>query len=289
MKKIKTSLFIKLALLILCSTGLVLLVVTRINNQAMRNELVQNQQALYTALASGSAKEIELFFTTVAQAVDSAAIRLKQGELSAAKATDETQKILLDHPNIYGAAVAMAPNLAEPYDFKILYTSRQAGTIKTQQRINIEHDYQSDWFYLPYHLKRSTWSDLYFDADVQEMMITYSVPVMEKDEVLAVVTCDVSLHQILAMFNKLQFSGSTRAMLLNRFGRILAHPNSKWVMTETLYSLREAMTDPEQQATMSLLQELVRSSQPGALFGQRTVTGDIAWIYCQPVEGIGWQ
>ena len=152
----------------------------------------------------------------------------------------------------------------------------------------MEADYQSDWFYLPYHLKRSNWSDLYFDDSVQEMMITYSAPVLEQGEVVAVITCDLSLEQILNVFEKLPLSGSTRATLMNRFGRILAHPNPDWVMKETLFSLGEAMPDPEQKATMAHLLELVRAGEPGTLFGQRTITGDRAWIYCQPIPSASW-
>ena len=115
MAKIRASLFLKLALLILLSTGAVLAMVTHINNTAIRYELVQNQQALYTALSSGSAKEIELFFSEAARAVDSAALSLKREGLSAAEAEKVTQTILSEKPEIYGAAVALSPSLPAPH------------------------------------------------------------------------------------------------------------------------------------------------------------------------------
>lgn len=288
MLKIKCSLFLKLAFLILAGTSLVLLMVSSINGRVMRRELVKNQQAYYRTLASDSAKEIELFFLRAAKEVDEAVARFPEKNLTIKNATRVMHLILSQNKAIYGTAVALAPDQENADDYHILYSARDGQQIKTTPRPHVTRDYQSDWFSLPYHLKKGIWSDLYFDETVNEMMITYSAPVIRHETVIAIITCDLSLTRIQDLFKKLQFGGESRAILFNQFGRILAHPNPDWVMTETLYSLGEQLNQPHQKAYINCLLSMIRSSNADSMECKHTLTDDAAWVYCDPIHATGW-
>lgn len=288
MLKIKRSLFIKLALLILLSTSLVLLMVIRINSQNMRHELTYNQQAYYTALASASAKEIELFFLDASQTVDAAVSRFSAQNLTARRAIRLMNDILTSNEAIHASAVALTPEMSTEGDFQIIYSCHDGDQIETTLRTNPAKDYQKDWFQLPYHLKRGVWNDVYFDDTANEMMITYSAPVIRQDRVIAVIICDLSLNRIQDLFEKLQFGGGTKAILLSRFGRVLAHPNTDWVMTETLYSLNEGTRNPESRHYLAQLRALTNRNEPNSRKCDHTLDSGAAWIYCEPIPSTSW-
>ena len=286
MNKIRHSLFLRLALLIMVGTSVVLLAIIGINSRIMGKEMLQCRQDHYTALAAASAREMELFFFTASRAVDQAAGFLAIGTVAKKNAVAQMEAVLAAQPSIMGSAVAMAPGLDG--DFDILYTVRDHNGIKCGKRTEITKDYQSDWFYLPYHLKRGIWSDLYFDQDVQDMMITYSAPVMNGEQVVAIVTCDLSLSKVQEQFHDLDIGDEAIPVLFNRFGRLLVHPDPDQVMTETIYSLSEAQQDEDKRDNLLHILSLVQAMKPGFLRCNEIITDDDSWLYFEPILTTQW-
>ena len=290
MNKIRQSLFLRLALLILAGTGVVLLLFVAINSRMIGTELLQCRRDHYTALAAASAREMELFFFTASRAVDEAAGQLALGGIGRENTLARMKAVLAADSSIMGSAVALAPALVPGMEgeFDILYTSRIDGGIQTENRTEVTQDYQSDWFYLPYHLKHGIWSDLYFDNELQEMMITYSAPVMAGDQVTAVVTCDLALARIQEQFRKLDIGADAIPVLLNRYGRLLVHPDPDQVMTETIYSLSEAQPDEEKRDTLRHILALVQAMKPAFMRCDKIMTDSAAWFYFEPIPSTQW-
>lgn len=287
---IKKSLFLRLALLVLIGSGLVQFAVITANRQNMQRVLLQDQEKYYTTLATSSAHEINLSFFAAQKAVDEIAALFKTVPITRQNMQALLEDLLRQNPSLFGSAIALAPaENREAAGFQILYSWRDAGQITTVDRANPTCDYQSDWFYLPFYLKKPVWSDPYYDAETQTQMVTYSAPVVMNGTVVAVITCDLTLTQINSLLSRLELGRRGVPVLLSRYGKMIIHPNAKWVQQETLCSLAESATTAEDRDTMLTLSQKVLHENAKSLRFKRLGQHEISWIYCGTVATTGWR
>ncbi len=117
------------------------------------------------------------------------------------------QNLLEMNPNIIGSAIAFEPNYYpeqgiqfSPYAYRHL-----DGTIKTKQLGTEDYDYHSmDWYQIPKLLKKSYWSEPYYDTGGgEQMMTTYSRPLYDaKGNIFAILTADISLNWLTELMKK---------------------------------------------------------------------------------------
>lgn len=287
---IKKSLFLRLALLILVVSSLVQLMVVTINHQSMQQVLLSDQEKYYTALAAASAQEINHTFFAGQRAVEETVALFKTAPITRQTSLRLLEDMLNSNPALFGAAIALTPGPnTETAGFEILYAWRNAGQLTTIDRANPVGDYQSDWFYLPFHLKKTVWSDPYYDQDTQTQMVTYSAPVLVDGSVVAVITCDFTLQQIDKLLSGLELGRQGVPILLSQYGKMIIHPNSQWVRQETLYSLAESAATAEDRETMLNLSRKVLHEQVNIHRFKRFESNEMAWIYCGTVDTTGWR
>jgi len=287
---IKNSLFLRLALLILIGTGLIQFAVITANQHSMKQVMLQDQENYYTTLAASSAHEINHDFFAAEKAVDQVVALFKTVPATRQNMQALLKDMLQQNPALFGGAIALAPNQdTDAAGFQILYSWRDDGQIQTIDRANPTSDYQSDWFYLPYYLEKPIWSDPYYDADTQTKMVTYSAPVIADGNVTAVITCDLTLEQIQTLLSSLKLGRRGIPILLSQYGRMIIHPNEKWVQQETLCSLAESATTPEDRDTMLTFSQKVLHEGANSLRFQRLEQNEMNWIYCGTVATTGWR
>lgn len=287
---IKNSLFLRLALLILIGSGLVQLAVSTVNRNSMQHVLLQDQEEYYTTLAASSALEINQTFFAAEKAVDQVAALFEAVPTTRENMTALLQDLLRQNPALFGSAVALAPDQdSTAAGFQILYAWNDAGKPRIIDRANPTGDYQSDWFYLPFYLKKPVWSDPYYDAESQAQMVTYSRPVLVNGRVIAVITCDLTLQNIKQLLSNLELGQRGIPVLLTKYGKMIIHPNQKWVQQETLYSLAESATTPEERQTMLTISQKVLHENVNSLRFNRLDSEEPAWIYCGTVSSTGWR
>ncbi|MCK9172027.1 MAG: SpoIIE family protein phosphatase [Desulfuromonas thiophila] len=286
---IKRSLFLRLALLILGGAGLVLLALISLNHFDMRRQLLADQRQLYHALADAAAARFDLNLQQVQQVVEEAAILFAHQPRTRLGAVNLLEQMLRRHPELYGSAIALAPQ-QDTVDagFRILYSWRATDGISTIDRSNPQQDYQSDWFYLPEQLRRPVWTDPYFDADVQTLMVTYCVPVLVDDQLVAVITGDLSLAGLRQRLGALELGSQGQPMLVSQFGRIILHPRPNWEHRETLHSLIEAAASDRDRASLEQLRNALRQPEGGLRFLQ-IGNERPAWLYFATANLTGWK
>ncbi|MDO5447533.1 MAG: SpoIIE family protein phosphatase, partial [Prevotellaceae bacterium] len=112
------------------------------------------------------------------------------------------------------------------------------------------NDYLSqDWFQIPYMLKKAWWSEPYYDeGGGKQMMITYSVPIIdERGEVYAIITADVSLKALTKYAEEIKPYKESYVILISANASFISHPDPKAILNETIFSdiMGHLNNDPE--------------------------------------------
>lgn len=290
MRWIKKSLFLKLALLIVFSSGIVLAIVMAVSNHSLRKQLIDDQRNYYTSLAAQSALEIDMQFFKAQTVVDQAVILFKTKEINRTNSLKLLRKIMSRNPHIGGSAIALAHDQNfKKTGFQMLYSWRKDDKLNTSDRISPEQDYKSDWFKIPYKEKTKIWTAPYIDTDINQKMVTYSVPVSIDGKIVAIITCDLILDSVEALLTNLELGKTGIPVLVTKCGRMVSHPNKEWVLKETLSSISAKMTDPADKETMDSISDILTEKESGFLRFKRVMSKEMAWLYFDSTVHTGWK
>jgi len=290
MFKIKTSLFLKFTLFIFLGTGIVLLILVKVNSSMMRKMLLESRANYYTVLAENAASKIDKSFSVACKTVDEAALIFQNQEITRKNAIALMQRIIKDNDSVFGSAIALAPDMDfESTGYQILYTCRDNyGNITTSDRVNTLKAYQSDWFYLPQYLGHSLWCELYSDFETGMLMTTYSVPVFDDGKLQAVITCDLTVDHIDSFLSSLNIGEKTESILVSDNGRFIIHPKKEWIMTETFYSLAEESKNQEQQEVLKEIAHDIRVKSSSLYRYYSPYLEETVWLYFNHISSTGW-
>ena len=141
------------------------------------------------------------------------------------------EKIILKDELIYGAAIAMAPQISDGdtlYNAPYLYAVNDSLILKNLAGEGYNYTAQA-WYRLPKELGRAVWTEPYFDEGGGGiMMATYAVPMYLKKDAhkhfAGVITADISLHSLQQIVNSIQFFATGSAFLISSSGNIITHP-----------------------------------------------------------------
>ena len=283
----ESSLVWRLAGLILGGAGLVLLAVLYVSHSAQRRIITDEQHARSDALALAAANHIETQLGRAETAVQSAVTAWLLLPPDRDAATTLIERTLQAQPQLFGMAIALPAGEA-PSTYRILYGFRDRGFIRVADREQPERDYQEDWFYLPFQLRRPVWSEPYFDPVAQTNMVTYSAPVLRDGRVVAVLTGDLPLAWLHRLLGELGLEEGSSAVLLSKQGFFIAHPDRRVEMRETVFSLAESLSTPEATAELQGLGWAMLRNAPGERFYRRPLDGRRAYINHRPISGAGW-
>lgn len=278
----------RMAVLILFGAGLVLTLVIVFSHFAQRTRILANAVREGEALTQSIVYQIEAPLRSAQAVVQQVALVLDLNRPKRAETVTLIQRSLEAWPDLFGMAVALSESAASESDFQILYGFRDDGTIRVGDRASPLQDYQHDWFYLPYYLKAPVWIEPYYDADAQTLMVTYSVPVLREDHVVAVVTCDLSLAGIQKLLDEMPVVEDGMAILLSRRGAFLAHPEQAWIMRETIFSVADSLADPETARDLERLGRQMLSGEPGQMRYRRPFESGMAHMDYRSVPSTGW-
>lgn len=170
---------------------------------------------------------------------------LEKFDLSKTEIVSLLQETVKKNPEIFGAAIAY-----EPYSFDINkyyfapYVYRDKNEIKSTNLNNDNYAYFfQDWYQIPKYLDKPIWSEPYFDeGGGNTLMTTYSVPFYKyKDgkKFRGVITIDISLEWLTKIVTDIKVFESGFAFVISSNGSIVTHPNKKFILNETIFSIAE--------------------------------------------------
>lgn len=150
---------------------------------------------------------------------------------------------------IVGSAIAFEPfYLKDSEEYFMIQAYNDGERIACQRLGGKKYDYPCmDWYLIPKLLKRSYWSEPYYDEGGSNMiMATYSLPLYnERGEIYAVFTANISLSRFTDMVDQLRPYDSSHSFLISRTGNYLTHYDREKIMTETIFSNAFGSDSPE--------------------------------------------
>jgi HAMP domain-containing protein len=134
------------------------------------------------------------------------------------------RRTLHESPDIYGVAIALDPALT-PLKRFAPYVFRRKGV---ETEITLPYDYlQQEWYRLPLKSGRGKWIKPYFGEGGEALMVTYVAPLRRNGIVVGMVAVDLDLESLLKRLHFLKPGGDGTVYLVNKAGKILAHPALK--------------------------------------------------------------
>ena len=148
-------------------------------------------------------------------------------QLDAAGISEMVRRTLHENPDIYGVCIAFEPELTSLGRF-VPYVFRKGGGEVEMPAMESNTDYLTeDWYAKPVKSGTGKWSKPYVDTQVHTLMVSYSAPVRLNGRVVGVADVDLDLDSLVKSLHSLKPGGEGTAYMVNRKGRILAHPTLK--------------------------------------------------------------
>lgn len=206
---------------------------------------------------------------------------------------DIAEKLVSGNPEIYGSAIALEPYAlgSDFYYFSpYCYRESNGGVIFTLLGSESYHYFTMDWYQLPKELKRSAWTEPYFDkGGGNVMMATFSVPFYRKAQgttsFQGVVTADVALSWLQDIVSSIKLYNSGYAFLISQTGVFITHPDSSLTMSHTIFSIAEEKANKH---LRFIGKEMIRGGEGLTALGGNVLSKNKSWLYYAPLASIGW-
>jgi sigma-B regulation protein RsbU (phosphoserine phosphatase) len=195
---------------------------------------------------------------------------------------------LTAEPRLFGMGVALEPSArpGEPRE-PSPYVCRTADGrgVRSEDINNAAYDFtRADWYLRPKLMRRPVWTDPYYDDGLGGiLMCSYGVPLLRGKDFDGVVVADISLERIRRQLSRVKYPGEYR-FLISRSGTFVYHPNSSFIMAETIFGLAESRNRP----ALAELGRAMVSGQQGVVRMPDFQTGQPKWYAYANVPEVGW-
>ncbi|TLX56735.1 chemotaxis protein [Stutzerimonas nosocomialis] len=128
-------------------------------------------------------------------------------------------------------ALMKQPALSSTFAFS--YLGRNDGEFVVHPRFELPAGYdprQRPWYQDAVRAGSTTLTEPYLDAATNELIITAATPARQGSQLLGVVGGDLSLQSLVGIINALDFDGMGYAFLVSGDGKVLVHPDKRFVM-----------------------------------------------------------
>lgn len=280
----RASLSWRLVFSILMVTVPALLVLLLYVNKTAEQLLVDAAKQKSELLADKLSITVNLRFEHLQSIPETLALSLGQMDRKNFNYYEHIRKIIAKTPEAIGMAVAFIPKdniYRSPYCFK----TAEKMSCKDLSENNYNY-HKQNWFITPLKTGTSLWSAPYFDEGGGDtLMMTYSVPFYNRqNELSGVVTLDISIDWVSKLLSSIQISKSGYAFITDDTSFIISHPNSNFMLKESLRSLGEKLHFP----LLITMANKIKKKQSGFM---RTLSISInrdSWVYFTPLAVNNW-
>jgi phosphoserine phosphatase RsbU/P len=245
--KIKRPILWKLILIIGVPLFVVYSAVLIINYNLSKDAALKQMKAYMVELIGRNASQLNGQFTQITDLPRSMSNIIKSiDDISKEDIYTLLEQNIADNAFIFGMAVAF-----EPYAFdknKKLFAPYVCKRSDKFSRLDLAGNCNytnNDWYSIPKLLKKSYWTEPYFDKDGGNiLMCTYSYPLIWNEKFYGIATADISLEELHAYMQKMQ-NLTGYSFILSQHGTYVYHPKENTIMKETIFSKAEKFDIPE--------------------------------------------
>lgn len=240
-------------------------------------------------LAQASVGRGAVVLDLVARITENMTQQLENSPLDDENIRNLLRRTLENTPEIFGLAVALEPDAPEtPHRHYVRYFHRDGEKIIYRPITRAFHYSTREWYLIPRETGLPAWSEPYYGAaGVNRLMTSFSLPlhqgIGQNRRLLGVVVADVDIAWLTRIVGGLKVLKTGYACLLSKNGTMVTHPNRRYIMNESIFSLAEAGNDP-------VLREAGRAMLRGesGFTPFREESGRLTRLYYAPIPSSGW-
>ncbi len=203
------------------------------------------------------------------------------------------ERMVSTNLEIYGAAIAFEPDAlaAGAYYFApYCYRKDDGHLMNVMLGDESYHYFTMDWYQIPRELNRAAWTEPYYDEGGGNMiMATFSVPFYKGKDAekrfQGVVTADIALHGLQQIVSAIRLYRSGYAFLISRNGVFITHPDSRLVMTNSIFSIAE---EKNSSLLRRIGKDMINGGEGLAALESGLLLPDKCRLYYAPLSSIGW-
>ena len=281
---------IALKLIIVFTLSSALIFTTIIGYNYYRSRMILKREAEVDARTLGLSlvRLMETHLVAVAGATESLARSLEAAEYSDEELLALIRGTVEGNPDIFGTCIAYEPYARKParrvYD---PYFYRNNGTIVYLATEPSDDYVHLDWYQIARETEKPDWTEPYWDAYVDTLMATYSVPFYRGKgrarHLAGVVGSDVRLSSLTKLVSSVKVLETGYAAIISRNGTILAHPDPEMILNENIFSIAERDRSAE---LRSLGKKMVRGESGFVRYASMQEGQN--WMYHAPIGSTGW-
>jgi sigma-B regulation protein RsbU (phosphoserine phosphatase) len=242
-------------------------------------------------LAGTTINKIEGVLNAVEKIPDNLARFIENTHLSESGLRAILETVVRHNHEIIGSAAAFEPFALDGKSrFRSFYYYRRGTDLLKVITTDGSYNYLADeWYRAPRKLKRSLWSEPYFDEHgARILMSTYSAPFYQRAgggrKLLGIVTADISLEDLQGIVSSIRIARTGYAFLISRNGTFITHPREKLIMKESIFSVADKLHD----AALRDVGLRMVSGGTGFIRHMEINLGQEAWLMYTPLESSGW-
>jgi len=242
----------KFSIAILSGVLLVFFLILIYNYAVSRKLILKNVEENTKNLTSSAINKSEGFFKVIEKITQNVSYLLRNTKKTETEINSILSDIVENNEEIYGSCMAYEPNkFKSNIKYYAPYFYKKGHRILYENLANADYFYPDwDWYKKPISTAKPSWSEPYYDkGGGNELMTTYSVPVYipnkSNDSILGVLTADVSLKWLQEVVSKIKIFETGFAFLISQKGTIITHPDTSYVMRESIFSLADKLHDPD--------------------------------------------
>lgn len=243
---------VEVTLLVMVSTLLVFAVLIAYSYIESRSLVLSDAEDDAQNLATSVARRMDQELKSVAAVVHSLSAVLEYVPVDQTTLLVLMRTMVEKERAVFGSAAAFEPYEFDP-DMRAFapYYCRDGDTLRYVQLGTERYDYLTkDWYRRPRELEAPVWTQPYFDEGGGDViMTTYSCPLyktnphIQTKTFMGVITADVSVEWLSRELASIPVAQTGYCFLVSDTGIILAHPQSRLIMKESIFSLAQSRGD----------------------------------------------
>ncbi len=282
----------KLILYLFPSIAIVFLVAFLYSYNIAKTIVEKNLKMNAETVTTASAEQIDNALTAIRKIPDNFAKIIESYDYSPDELVKLLRQVVENNSEIYGTALAFKPyGFQDAEEYFAVYLYRKGAEIKLKPLDSDQYNYVlNDWYITPREANHPIWSEPYQEKNSDMMMITYSLPLYRyvngEKRFVGVLMVDIMLDWLQPYFSSIKINKTGYGFMISAKGTLVAHPDQKRVLTETIFSIADAQKSEQ---LRMIGNNMVAGQKSFAEIEYRNLmTGKQSWIAYAPVAVTGW-
>lgn len=289
MQKFFNGLVFKQTFFLMIAIGFVFLVIFFITRKQAVELLFESATDQAAQIGQTTVKSIDQTFAETMRIAELFASSIGERKLSESELQEKMQRILsVAHQNrseILALAVAYEPGAFGGTEERMLLAVWNPDGVQFTTGGNYQN---KTWYTLTKKQNCGQWQEPFIGDFIKEPIAIYSVPFYEtgvdgQKRFAGVVCVDLSINWLQKLIVNAKIPDAGYAFLLSKSGRIVVHPRTEWIFSESIFTLAEKHKS-------SALQQIGAKMVAGdsGLSPLVSIDGRKLFVYYCPMESTGW-